>query len=1087
MAALRRGLKETFVQIVRFIAAVSLALAALATAGAPAALAAPVPLTEGSADWGFKQSFRSYAGGGTLAGGATVNQDGTYRFPLTSGSRDAEAGTMTAQFGGSVHYVAHCEYDPCALDMTLANPRVEVTPTGATLYVDVKSYDYFGTRESVDAPNTAFATLDAAAIEPIVTAGVTVWPDVPAILTAEGAAAFAGFYAAGTVLDPLTFTDGPPAVETWTAPGTPRYTRAAATPLPSADSMKRIFADPEHDELWAVAGKHVLVLDADTLAIKDSIEVTNQSVWDLSFAYDAEHRTAFVRASTALAPDGAVAAITWDGTDLSSTLLPGTYTNASSGFTTMAYDPAAERLYVSMTQQTVTWTRDGSGGWARVDFGPGTCGSTSGYFDGIWPLSDGTVIAKNTAQMHVLTWSAEALTCTPITGTNATSITGRGSYHVLERGPGDVRIVREAAAGEGTKTSVTKMTRVGGTWTVDLLDRPRMEGAVANFWTSVDPADGAMFVGLKFGGTRFWVNRIVDDGTPQVFDMTTFKPGLLAAVTALDGAIYTTEADESGSVAAVYRWVGVSPSVTEQPADATATIAPGETGDEIELEAAFGGTPTPTLQWQTKGPGARRWTNVTDATGTALTAGVSADDDGRRYRVVASNAAGELASDPATVTVRTAPGFATQPDDVSVIEGQDARIELFATGNPDPDVQWQRQVDGFWVDVNDGSGDFLIDRSGITIKNANVAMSGAKFRARLSNVVASDVRTRVVKLTVTALPSQSVTFGSGTLDWGVRESFRNYIVGPIAHGSVAVSGAATQNLDGTFRFEVLGGEYDAATGVGEIRLAGGVAFKGHDTGSGPQLNLSISKLRVVLAGGTGTLHADVASQSLADGQLKQYPGVALAALTLPPSGPAAVAGGLAFAPIAAALTEAGAPAFAAFYPAGSGLDPLALTALYGTPREGDGDGTVPPPAGDGGTLPPPPGTVVPPPPGGQPQAPPQAKPAPKPTWSVPQRTLLVQPGRDVVIATITCRNEPCTVAVPKRVNVKIAGKVYRADVLVPKRIGAGRSAKLRVKLPKAARAALAGRRAQVNVKVSVGSGGRKTTRMVRVTVRAKQE
>ena len=81
-------------QIARSIAAVALALAALVTAGAPAALAAPVPLTEGSADWGFKQSFRSYAGGGTLTGGATVNQDGTYRFQLASGTRDAEAGTF---------------------------------------------------------------------------------------------------------------------------------------------------------------------------------------------------------------------------------------------------------------------------------------------------------------------------------------------------------------------------------------------------------------------------------------------------------------------------------------------------------------------------------------------------------------------------------------------------------------------------------------------------------------------------------------------------------------------------------------------------------------------------------------------------------------------------------------------------------------------------------------------------------------------------------------------------------------------------------------------------------------------------------
>jgi hypothetical protein len=101
------------------------------------------------------------------------------------------------------------------------------------------------------------------------------------------------------------------------------------------------------------------------------------------------------------------------------------------------------------------------------------------------------------------------------------------------------------------------------------------------------------------------------------------------------------------------------------------------------------------------------------------------------------------------------------------------------------------------------------------------------------------------------------------------------------------------------------------------------------------------------------------------------------------------------------------------------------------------------------------------------------KPASKPTWSVPQRALLVQPGRAVVNATITCRSGPCTVTVPKRVNVKIAGTVYRADVLAPKRTGGGRSAKLRVKLTKAALAALAGRQAKVNVKVTRAAARRR--------------
>lgn len=54
----------------------------------------------------------------------------------------------------------------------------------------------------------------------------------------------------------------------------------------------------------------------------------------------------------------------------------------------------------------------------------------------------------------------------------------------------------------------------------------------------------------------------------------------------------------------------------------------------------------------------------------------------------------------------------------------------------------------------------------------------------------------------------SITVESGTLDWGVKQSFRGYIAGPIAHGNWKTSGAVTENgkdktgKDFYFQFQV---------------------------------------------------------------------------------------------------------------------------------------------------------------------------------------------------------------------------------------------------------------------------------------------
>ncbi|MEV6287797.1 HtaA domain-containing protein [Kribbella sp. NPDC051770] len=203
-----------------------------------------------------------------------------------------------------------------------------------------------------------------------------------------------------------------------------------------------------------------------------------------------------------------------------------------------------------------------------------------------------------------------------------------------------------------------------------------------------------------------------------------------------------------------------------------------------------------------------------------------------------------------------------------------------------------------------------------------------------------------------------VTFGSGgdpepegppvgSLDWGLKASFRTYIEGSIAHGSITMREPATRNADGTFRFP--GGSGTAE----QVGFTGGVYFKGHEMQAGnPLLEVTVTDVRVTTSGSAGTVIADVVSKSLETGQPTTYDDVVLADVDFS-AHPVVVKDGVATVTAAPTkLTAAGVPAFANFYAAGTALDPISFsvaltTAPVWTPKlellgaDGQPLGTVP--------------------------------------------------------------------------------------------------------------------------------------------------
>ena len=87
--------------------------------------------------------------------------------------------------------------------------------------------------------------------------------------------------------------------------------------------------------------------------------------------------------------------------------------------------------------------------------------------------------------------------------------------------------------------------------------------------------------------------------------------------------------------------------MTTQPADQAVPA-----GTTVTFTAAATGTPTPVAQWQVEATGQTGFVDIPGATAAVFHLGAAtAAQDGNRYRVLFTNAAGGVVSNVATLTV----------------------------------------------------------------------------------------------------------------------------------------------------------------------------------------------------------------------------------------------------------------------------------------------------------------------------------------------------------------------------------------------------------------------------------------------------
>jgi hypothetical protein len=185
---------------------------------------------------------------------------------------------------------------------------------------------------------------------------------------------------------------------------------------------------------------------------------------------------------------------------------------------------------------------------------------------------------------------------------------------------------------------------------------------------------------------------------------------------------------------------GTAPVFTMQPT--SMTVREGQTASFTAVASGFG---TPTLQWYSRADATANWVAVNGATSATLTtAATTLADNGRQYKLIATNTLGSVDSVVVTLTVNVndlAPIITTQPATLNVVDGSDATFAVVATGTGGLNYQWYQ------------AGNAITGANGSVLHLATVgsAQAGA-YTVQISNA-AGNVTSQAAQLVVSSTAS----------------------------------------------------------------------------------------------------------------------------------------------------------------------------------------------------------------------------------------------------------------------------------------------------------------------------------------------
>jgi titin len=206
--------------------------------------------------------------------------------------------------------------------------------------------------------------------------------------------------------------------------------------------------------------------------------------------------------------------------------------------------------------------------------------------------------------------------------------------------------------------------------------------------------------------------------TPATTASVTFTP---AASMGVGDKLVATATDANGNTSEFSAEATVTPTITDQPDDLT-VCAP----DQAQFSVSATGTGL-AYQWRKNGLDLSDGGNISGSNSATLTINPTSPLDNGSYDVIVSG----TQSDPATLTVNTAPVVTDDPDNNAppACPGSDVSFTATASGTPAPTVQWQVSTDngGSWNDLS-GETSTTLTLSGVTL-----AMDGYRYHAVFTN------------------------------------------------------------------------------------------------------------------------------------------------------------------------------------------------------------------------------------------------------------------------------------------------------------------------------------------------------------------
>lgn len=278
---------------------------------------------------------------------------------------------------------------------------------------------------------------------------------------------------------------------------------------------------------------------------------------------------------------------------------------------------------------------------------------------------------------------------------------------------------------------------------------------------SVQPADTSATIGTA---ARLSVTASGSDVAYQ-WQVSADAGSTWTDIAGATAAVYTTPATTLADDGKRYRVVVTAAGISVTSSAVTLTVTPAVVAPAITAAPASVSVIAPTAavfhvtatgtavtyQWQRSVNGGTTWANVDGATDASLDSGATdPTQDGIRYRVIVSNAAGSVTSDAATLSVSpapAAPAFVAQPADQSVAAGAAAAFSATTTGAPTPTLQWQRSTDGgsTWADIAGATSATF--NTGTT----TLSQDGERYRVVASNG-SGTATSNAARLSVSAAP-----------------------------------------------------------------------------------------------------------------------------------------------------------------------------------------------------------------------------------------------------------------------------------------------------------------------------------------------